>query len=309
MAEAPLWAILLVPIIVGGLALAAASFDAGLQTVAAGRRVGAADLAIPLHETARLLIRQRRTTVAPDALVWRLGGGGLLVVALLMAVDIPVGGVIISDLTVGALWFNTMEAVLWAALWLAGWGANSAFSLVGGYRFLAQGLAYQLPMMFAIVTAAIPAKSLRMSAIVAAQTGLWSAVWMPVAFVIFLVTVLALSFWGPFAHPAGPDIAGGLTVELAGVDRLVLLAGRYALLASSAGFTTAIFLGGGAGPLLPGWLWSLAKTLAVLGLLVWLRGRAPIVRMERFEEIAWLVLIPIVLLQMLVVAVVVFVVR
>jgi len=302
---APTWAVLVVPAAVLGLALIAAVLEAALQASAAGRRVDAAELARPVREAARLAIRQRRTTVAPDALVWRLGGGALLVVAMLMVVVVPVGDVMLSDLSVGGLWFNTMEAVLWAALWLAGWGANSAYSLIGGYRFLAQGLAYQLPMMFAIVTASLPAESLRMSAIVQEQSELWFVVWMPVAFGVFLVTVLALSFWGPFEHPAAPDIAGGLGVEMAGVDRLVFLAGRYALLAASAAFTVALFLGGGAGPLLPSWLWSVVKTLIVLGLLVWLRGRLPILRMERFEEIAWLVLIPLVLIQMLVVALVV----
>lgn len=302
---APSWAVLLVPVAVLGLALVAASLGAALQASCDGRRVTATELASPLREGARLLVRQRRTTLAPDALVWRFGGGAVLVVAMLMVVVVPVGGVIVSDLSVGGLWFNTMEAVLWAALWLAGWGANSAYSLIGGYRFLAQGLAYQLPMMFAIVTASLPAESLRMSAIVEDQAGLWYVVWMPVGFLVFLVTVLALSFWGPFAHPVGPDVAGGLAVELGAVDRLVFLTGRYALLAASAAFSAALFLGGGAGPVLPAWLWSLVKTLVLLALLVWLRGRIPIIRMERFEEIAWLVLIPLVLAQMLFVALVV----
>ncbi|MEU5989601.1 hypothetical protein ABZ806_11530 [Spirillospora sp. NPDC047418] len=38
-----------------------------------------------------------------------------------------------------------MEVVAWASVWLAGWGANSAYALAGGYRFLVQGLAYELP--------------------------------------------------------------------------------------------------------------------------------------------------------------------
>jgi NADH-quinone oxidoreductase subunit H len=202
------------------------------------------------------------------------------------------------------VWFNAMEIVAWAAVWLAGWGANSAFGLVGGYRFVAQGLAYELPHMFVLTTAAIGAGSLRVGDIVAAQTELWFVVWMPVAFVVYCLGVVAFSVWGPFAAALGADIAGGVTAELSGVDRLVFLAGRYALLVAGAAFAVPMFLGGGAGPLLPDWMWFLVKTVALLCVLVWLRRAVPVLRPDKFMEIGWVVLLPAVLLQDLVVAVI-----
>jgi NADH-quinone oxidoreductase subunit H len=142
-------------------------------------------------------------------------------------------------------------------VWLAGWGGNSAYGLVGGYRFLAQGLAYELPHMFVLTTAAIGAGSLRVSDIVTAQQNLWFAVWMPVAFVVYLLGVSAFSVWGPFAAALGRDIAGGASAELSSVDRLVFEAGRYALLAAGSAFAVPMVLGGGSGPLLPDWAWVL----------------------------------------------------
>ncbi|WP_243711528.1 NADH-quinone oxidoreductase subunit H [Actinomadura sp. KC216] len=47
------------------------------------------------------------------------------------------------------------------------------------------------------------------------------------------------------------------------------------------------------------------KTCAVLALLVWTRRRLPVLRMDRFMTLAWTVLIPATLLQMLVVGIVV----
>jgi NADH-quinone oxidoreductase subunit H len=161
--------------------------------------------------------------------------------------------------------------------------------------------------MFALITAALGAESVRVGDIVAAQQSVWFVVWMPAAFVVYLISVLAMAFWGPFDQPAGRDIAGGAAVELSGVDRLLFFAGRWLLLVSGAAFAVPLFLGGGGGPLLPAWLWSIVKTAAVLALLVWVRRRLPAVRMERFAEVAWVVLIPITLIQALVVAVVVLV--
>jgi NADH-quinone oxidoreductase subunit H len=304
---APLWSALVLPVVLGVLAVAAASLDAVLDAHTAGRAVTAGAAAAPLREAARLLVQQRRTTLAADSLLWRLGGAAVLAAALLASMVTPLGRHAVSDLSVGVVWFNAMEVVVWGALWLAGWGGNSVYALVGGYRFVAQALAYELPHMFALVTAAVGAGSLRVGDVVAAQTGLWFAVWMPVAFAAYLLSVLAMSFWGPFDQPVGRDIVGGVQAELSGVDRLVFLAGRWLLLAAAAAFAVPLFLGGGQGPLLPAWLWSLAKTAAVLALLVAVRRRLPTVRMDRFEEVGWMVLVPLTLVQLLIVAVVVVV--
>jgi NADH-quinone oxidoreductase subunit H len=77
------------------------------------------------------------------------------------------------------------------------------------------------------------------------------------------------------------------------------------MISAAAAMAVPLFLGGGAGPLLPQWLWTVLKTAAVLGLLVWLRSRVATVRMDRFAEFGWMVLIPLTLLQALVVAIVV----
>lgn len=282
-------------VVIGALAVAAATLSGAL----AGRP------AAPFQEAVRLLTLQRRATHRADRLLTTVGVVSLPVAAALAALVVPFGDRVAVGSSVGVVWFNAMEVVAWASVWLAGWGVNSAYALVGGYRFLAQGLAYELPHMFALITAALGAHSLDLRVIAAAQHGLWFAVWMPVAFAVYLLSALAMTFWGPLGPPVGGDLAGGATAELSGPDRLVFLAGRYGLLAVAAAVAVPLFLGGGAGPLLPGWLWSLVKACAVLALLVWTRGRVPVLRMDRAMAAAWTVLIPAVLLQMLVVGIVV----
>src|SRR6266498_3970878 len=218
----------------GGLVLLAllavfASATSALEAALSGRPA-----AEPLWTVAGLLVQQRRRTLAADALLWRASGIVLLVAGVLAAVVVPLGGSVVSDLSVGVVWFNAMEIVAWAAVWLAGWGANAAFSLVGGYRFVAQGLAYELPHMFALTTVAVGAGSLNVGDVVEAQQGLWFVVWMPVAFLVYLLSVLAMSFSRPFDQAVGPDLAGGATSELSGVDRLVFGAGRKVLFVAGA---------------------------------------------------------------------------
>ena len=297
---------LVLPAVLAVVTVATAGFDGALAARAAGRpEPVTVPATAPLREAARLLVGQRRSTPAADAVLWRAGVVTLPVAALLAALVLPLGTASVADLAVGVVWFNAMEILAWAAVWLAGWGPNAAFSLVGGYRFVAQGLAYELPHMFALITAATAAGSLRIGGIVEAQADLWFVVWMPVAFVVYLLSAVAMAFWGPFAAPVGRDLAGGAAGELSGVDRLLFLAGRWLLLVVAAAMAVPLFLGGGGGPLLPAWLWTLLKTAAVLGAVVWLGRRFPTVRMDRFVEVAWVVLIPLTIVQALVVSLVV----
>jgi NADH-quinone oxidoreductase subunit H len=256
----------------------------------------------PVRSTARLLVEQRRTTPAPDRLLWRLGCAAVPTLALLSLAVVPVGGRTLWSTSADLVWFNAMEALLWAAVWLVGWGPNAVHALTGGYRFLAQGLAYELPLMFALITAGLAAGSLRTTDVVAAQADLWFVVTMPVAFVVFVASAAAFAFWGPFAAPAAADIAGGVISELSGVDRLLVDLGRAVFLGAAAAMAAALFLGGDAGPWLPGPVWFLLKTLAVVAALVWAGRRIPLLRPDRTVEVGWMVLVPLTLLQALVVA-------
>lgn len=294
--------LLLAPVVLtllGALAALSATADRVLLARAGGRPLRTAGVS-PWPDVARLLVQRRRTTTAPDPLLWRTGGAGLLVAAALMVAVVPVGDRVVADLPVGIVWFNAMDVLLWAFVWLVGWGAASATALVGGYRYLALALAYELPLMFALTAPAVAAASLDVREVVAAQGGRWHVVEMPVAFVVFLLCVAAFSMWGPFRAPAGDDLAGGVLAETSGVDRLLLLAGRHALLAAGAAFAVPLFLGGGAGPVLPDPVWQLVKTVAVLLVLVLVRRRLPLLRPERFAEVGWVLLLPLTLLQLLV---------
>ncbi|MFE9437964.1 NADH-quinone oxidoreductase subunit H [Streptomyces sp. NPDC006602] len=306
----PLWAVFVLPSLLIAVALVTAGLDAVLAAGARnGRPESLREAAVratgPGRTVLRQLVQQPRRTRASDVPLARIGAALLPVAAVLAAVVLPLGFRSVSDLPEGIVWFNAMEALAWAAVWLAGWGPNSALSLIGGYRFLAQGLAYELPHMLAITTAALGAESLRVGEVVDAQAGLWFAVWMPAAFGIYLLSAMAMAFWGPFDQPVGQDVAGGAASELSGTDRVLFLGGRWLLLVVAAAFSVPLFLGGGHGPLLPGWAWTVLKTAAVLVFLVWARRRVPTLRMERYLELAWVVLTPLAILQALVVAVVV----
>ncbi|WP_019854094.1 complex I subunit 1 family protein [Actinopolyspora mortivallis] len=306
MLETPLWWPAVLPVALGGFACGAVAFDSVLSARAGGTSSGR-ELLTPLRETVRSLVTQRRGTRAADTVLWRVGVAAVPVAALLAALVLPLGKYVVADPDVGIVWFNAAEILGWAAVWAAGWGANSVFSLVGGYRFVAQGLCYELPHMFALIAVATAAGTLRVGEVVEAQRNVWFVAWMPVAFVVYLISAAAMAFRAPFGAPVGTDLAGGAATELSGVDRLLFLAGRWLLFVVALAFSVPLFLGGGQGPLLPPWLWSVVKTAGVVTCVVWLSRRFPTVRVDRFAEFSWTVLLPASLLQVLVVSVMVLI--
>ena len=294
------WVVFPVAALVACGAVVAALLDAALAPAKVG-----GPIRVLVAETTRLLRQRSRAVVGSDRLLRAVGCALPLTAALLMASVVPFGGAPAFDQGLGLVWFNAVDVLLWAAWWLIGWGSNSAFGLVGGYRFLAQALAYELPLMFALTSAAVAAGSLSSGEIVAAQWDGWLLVQMPVAFLVFLGASTAFATWGPFDHPAGRDAAGGLEAELAGPELLVLRVGRFALLAVSAAMGAALFLGGPDGPGLPGWGWSTIKTLLLLTALVALR-RLPGLPAERVMRAAWTAVLPLTLVQTLVAALIAF---
>lgn len=297
-------AVLLLAVGLAVVAGATAATNAMLDARSAGAPVAAA-AAAPLREVSRLLRQQRRTLAGADSLLWRIAGAGFGIAAMLKMLVIPFGSFVVADLPVGLVWFNAVDVLLWALWWLLGWGANSGWSLVGGYRFLALALSYELPLMFALTGPAIAAGSLRMLDVQAAQNHLWFVVWMPVAFLIFTASVVAFSSWGPFQTAMSRDIASGVVAELSGVDRLLVLVGRYAVLVAGAAFAVPLFLGGGSGPWLPPAVWVVIKTLIVLAGMLTVRRLFPMIRPDRLAGVAWVIILPLTIVQLAVVAVVV----
>ncbi|GAB91209.1 complex I subunit 1 family protein [Gordonia rhizosphera] len=296
---APLMIAAAIPLAVPALGLAAAGFDATLTARARGAPIVDGALR-PVRNIGRLLRQQRRTILGADTLLWRIGGLGLCVAAFLAVLVVPFGSTAAADLPIGVVWFNMTDVALWGLWWMLGWGPNGVFALVGGYRFLAQALAYELPLMFALTTPAVAAGSLRLGDVVDAQHDVWFVATMPAAALVYLISVAAFSVWRPFAPAAGRDLAGGVLGELSGLDRLLVLAGRWCLLVAGAVFAVPMFLGGGAGPLLPAAVWVLLKAVLVVAVLIGVGRAVPAIPPQRLAEVGWLILVPLTLIQLLI---------
>ncbi len=255
----------------------------------------------PARSAALLLVQQRRTTERPDAPGWALAPAlfaGLAAVALAMVPVAP--DLVVADPATGFVVFSAAIAFVMIAVFLHGWSPNSAFPLQGAYRYAAEALSLQIPFLLAMLATALPAESLSIVDIVAAQASLWNVVRQPLGLPLYLIVGVGVSFWGPLNLPDAADLGGGTSGETSGAVRLLWQGARAAMLVAVAAMGAAAFLGGWWGPWLPGPAWVLVKTLTLLVVLVAAGHLLARVRIERFVVVAWAVLIPLALLNIFV---------
>lgn len=265
-----------------------------------GLAVGVA-LTAPWRRAALLLSQRRTVTERPDAPAWALAPAllaGLAAVALAAVPFAP--GLEIADIEAGIVLFGAAMLQVMVGVFLHGWSANSAFPLIGAYRFAAVALSFGIPFSLVIITTAIPAESLAVGEIIHSQRHLWNVVRQPLGLLVYLITAVGMAFWGPFRLPDGADLSGGTAAETSGAALAVWRLARAAVLVSLAAMGAAAFLGGHLGPWLPGWGWTAVKTLVLLTLMVWIGHRLPRMRVEWVVHTGWVVLLPVALVDVFV---------
>ncbi len=241
------------------------------------------------------------TPAAADQRVFRLAPAVALVPYLVAMTAIPLApGVVAADLDAGLLFVLAATAVGVLGTLMAGWSSANKYALLGGLRAAAQLLSYELPIVLAASSVAMAAGSLRLSEVVGAWQPWW-LLWQLPALVCFLVGGVAELARPPFDMPvADAEIVFGPYTEYTGMRFAFFLLSEYAGIVVLAALTSVLFLGGWRGPAPEtlGWLWMLAKTGLVCVLVIWVRVSWPRVREDQLQALAWKVLVPLALLQL-----------
>lgn len=300
--SSPLPALLLIGTVLVSGAYAVSVLEATLAGVLAGRGLQPGHaLRRPVNQAALLLVTRPSTTERPDAQAWALAPALLAAMAAGAVATVPLArGVAVADVDDGIVAFGAAMAVVMVGVYLHGWSANSPLPMVGGYRFIALALSYEMPLALVLIAAALPAESLSLGAIVESQHDVWNVVRQPLGLPLYLVAGMGLAFWGPLDVSDATDLAGGTASEVSGPPRLAWHLARRFVLVAVAVVGAAVFLGGWQGPLLPGAAWMALKSLLLLAGLVWMGQSMARVRLERFVVVAWTVLIPLALVDVFV---------
>lgn len=295
-----LGAFLTLPLIVGQMEhKAMAHMQSRLGPMYAGGFHGWAQL---IADGVKFAQKEAVIPAGADRRVFALAPAVAMIPYLVVLVVIPIGpgDSVGQALDAGIFFVLAVMGVGVLGTLMAGWASANKFSLLGGLRTAAQLIAYELPMLLAAASVAMAAGTLSLTGIVE-EWEPWWLLWQLPAAAVFFVAGLAELQRPPFDMPvADSEIIFGPYTEYSGLRFALFLLAEYAGIVVLAALTTVLFLGGWKGPFDDqlGWLWTLAKTMVVAFVVIWLRVSYPRLREDQLQRLAWVVLIPVALGQL-----------
>src|SRR6056297_3327790 len=263
-------------------------------------RIGPFGLLIIVADAVRLLSKELIIPEGADRPAFDLAPIVLASSALLAFAVVPMGnGIQLADPEVGLAFVFAVSSIASLGLLMGGYASNNKFSLLGGLRAVAQNIAYEIPLVVTAASVVLFTGTLQMSGIVAAQTDTlvtiagiripaWFAFVNPFAFALFMVANLAEVGRNPFDTPEAPtEIIGGYQTEYSSVYFVLIYLGEFIHIFLGGAIIATIFLGGPAGPVLPGIVWFTIKIWSVFLFTQWCRSAVPRVRIDQLIEIGW----------------------
>ena len=269
----------------------------------------------------------QKEDIAPngaDLWVFKVAPLVVLMSTLLLYVALPASmHLVVADLDVGVFFVLAIASLSVIGVLMAGWSSANKYSLMGALRAAGQLIAYELPMVLAVIGVVIQAGTMSLNGIVLAQNNGsifgWSGIGFPyiltqfLGFFIFIAAVQAELTQPPFDMPvAESEIVSGYQVEYTGFRFLIFFLAEFATAFAFAAIAAVLFLGGWAVPWLPtasDWYYVLgpmvlfAKVMIVSFIIFWVRFTYPRFREDQLQSLAWKVLIPLALVNIVVTAV------
>ena len=277
----------------------------------AGGRWGWAQL---IADGVKFFQKEDLIPAAADRPVFKWAPIPVLVGTVALFVVIPFGpGLIFNDLDVGIFYALAISSISTIGVLMAGWSSGNKYSLMGGLRAAGQLIAYELPLVLAVVGSVIMAGTMSMSGIVEAQAaaGYPFVVVQFLGFAIFMIAALAELTRIPFDMPiAESELVMGYVTEYSGFRFLFFFLAEFANMFTMSAIAVTLFLGGYWLPFFPdtalefaGPVILMAKVSILVFIMIWFRWTYPRFREDQLQTLAWKWLIPLALINIAVTAI------
>ncbi|MEY2418104.1 MAG: NADH-quinone oxidoreductase subunit [Actinomycetota bacterium] len=266
----------------------------------------------PVVEAIKFLQKEDIFPERADRLVFAAAPFVVLASTFLLYAVVPAGPrLVVENLNTGVFFAMAVSSISVIGILMAGWASANKYSLIGGLRSAGQLIAYELPMILAVVGVVIQAGSLSLQDIVHSQADGsmfgFSGIGNPfiitqfIGFIIFLIAAQAELTQTPFDMPvAESELVAGYMTEYTGIRFLIFFISEFGTAFAFAALASTLFLGGwyipgvhGTAADVLGPIALMAKIMVLGFLIFWIRFTYPRFREDQLQRIAWKVLIPI----------------
>lgn len=271
-------------------------------------RLGPYGLFQPFADVIKLIIKEDITPDGANKFLYNLAPVLSIGSVILLWAVVPLASRIYGvDLNVALLFVVAAGALGTLAIILAGWASNNKYALLGAFRLVATMIAYEVPMVVALLIPAILADSLSLQTITASQ-GVWYFILSPLGMLIFLISAIAELGRSPFdLTEAESEIVAGYNIEYSGMKFGLFYAGELLHAFTFGGFLAILFFGGWRGPgaaTYPwlGFLYFMIKAMIGYWVIMWVKYTMPRIRIDHMLALNWKFLTPFALVVLMVTA-------
>ncbi len=266
-----------------------------------------------------------------DKRIFKIAPLVVLVSTFLLVAVVPFGpDAYFTDFEAGIFYALAVSSVSVLGILIAGWSSANKYSLLGGLRAAGQLIAYELPMVLAVIGVVIQAGTMNLNQIVVQQNSGsmfgWDGLGNPfiltqfVGFMVFMIAIQAELTQAPFDMPiAESELVSGYMTEYSGFRFLIFFIAEFATVGVFTLIASVLFLGGWGVPFswfgweslddvddwmnVVGPLIMITKMLALSAIVMWVRFSYPRLREDQLQRFAWKVLIPVSVVNIMVTAV------
>ena len=266
-----------------------------------------------------------------DKPVFKMAPIIVLMSTFLLVVVVPFGpDAWFTDLETGIFYALAVSSISVLGILMAGWSSANKYSLLGGLRAAGQLIAYELPMVLAVMGVVIQAGTMNLQQIVVAQNagsifgintfGNPYVITQFVGFIVFMIAIQAELTQAPFDMPiAESELVSGYMTEYSGFRFLIFFIGEFATAGVFAMIASTLFLGGWGVPFswfgwtsmdsvsnwmnIVGPLIVFTKMMVLTFFIMWVRFTYPRFREDQLQRFAWKILIPVSLANIMLTAV------
>ena len=314
---------------VAGLTLAERKGAAWIQDRSGPNRVGPWGLLQPIADGVKNFLKEENLPVAASRALFYMAPMISMFPALVLFAVVPFAaplptrwglvGMIIADLPVGFLYIIALASLGVYGLVIGGWASNSKYAFLGGLRASAQMISYEVSLGLSLIPILMLSGNVALPRIVHQQQdiGLWFIFPLLLGFIFFITSGLAETNRLPFDMPeAESELVAGYHAEYSAMKFAMFFLAEYANVFTSCALMVTFFFGGWDIPFwkgdnmamaadgsvvgaIPAWWKTILtfgafylKTLALVGVFIWVRWTLPRFRYDQIMSLGWKVLIP-----------------
>jgi NADH-quinone oxidoreductase subunit H len=274
-------------------------------------RVGPLGLLQTIADVLKLLIKEDVVPAAADRNIFLIAPMIAFFPSFMVLAVIPFSEshVFTAFSNVGVLYYIALSAMTIIGVVLGGWASNNKYSLIGGMRSAAQMISYEVPLAMSILGVILMSGSLNLFKIVEAQQAfpyVWYVVPQFLGFCIFIISATAELSRTPFDLPeAESELVAGYSTEYSGFRFAFFYLAEYVYLFAMSALGATLYFGGWSGPgFLPGGVWFAIKVFCFISFFFWLQATMPRIRTDQLLTFAWKVLIPLSIVNLVLTAVI-----